>query len=50
MEMFFVGALAGIVISNVWAALLGWRPHKLPPLDREPPRLLRRKKHRKSEP
>lgn len=46
MEMFFVGALAGIVISNVWAALLGWRPRKLRPLDQASPRLLRRKKHR----
>ena len=48
MEMFLAGAIVGIVVSNVWNALLGRGPRKLPPPDEELPRLPPTRKKRRS--
>ena len=48
MELFFVGALVGIVASNVWSAFIRPLARRDPPPPGDPPKLLPARGKRRS--
>ena len=47
MELFFVGTLVGIVVSNVWNVLIGPGLRRRPPPDDDSPKLTPPRKKRR---